>query len=98
MAFDKSLRKSLLRAGATAACAALVFVAMQPCLRAAWPHASRPLAKVLPRFTAPDVPEMGPAETAVPPRNPESLKPIPPGLPGKGLKQHAMLYIGEGGR
>jgi hypothetical protein len=96
MAFDKSLRKSLLRAGATAACAALVFVAMQPCLRAAWPHASRPLAKVLPRFTAPDVPEMGPAETAVPPRNPESLKPIPPGLPGKGLKQHAMLYIGEG--
>ena len=39
---------------------------------------------------------MGPAEIAVPPRKPESIKPIPPGLPGKGLKQHPMLYIGEG--
>ena len=32
----------------------------------------------------------------MPPRKPESLKPIPPGLPGKGLAQHPMLYIGEG--
>ena len=39
---------------------------------------------------------MGPAEIAVPPRKPESIKPIPPGLPGKGLKQYPMLYIGEG--
>ena len=84
------------RTAGVAACAALVFAAMQPRVRAAWPHASRPLAKVLPRFTAPDVPEMGPAETPVPPRKPESLKPIPPGLPGKGLAQHPMLYIGEG--
>jgi len=96
MDFDKPLHKSLVRAAGVVACAALVFVAMQPCLRAAWPHASTPLMKVLPLFTAPDVPEMGPAETPAPPRKPESLKPIPPGLPGKGLKQHAMLYIGEG--
>jgi hypothetical protein len=96
MALDKPLQKSLLRACGVAACAALTFVAMQSWAGASWPHGSQPLMKVLPRFTAPDVPEMGPAETVVPARKPESLKPIPPGLPGKGLAQHAMLYIGEG--
>ena len=96
MALDKPLHKSLLRVCGVAACAALAFMAKQPWAGASWPHASAPLMKVLPLFTAPNVPEMGPAETAVPARKPESLKPIPPGLPGKGLKQHAMLYIGEG--
>jgi hypothetical protein len=51
---------------------------------------------VLPLFTSPDVPAMGPAEIEVPPRKPESIKPIPAGLPGRGLAQHPMLYIGEG--
>jgi hypothetical protein len=96
MALDKPLHPSLLRSCGVAAYAALIFVAMQPRANAAGPHTARPLTKVLPRFTAPDVPEMGPAETAAPARKPESLKPIPPGLPGKGLKQHDMLYIGEG--
>ena len=79
-----------------AACAALCFFTVQPWAIAAWTHGNTPLMKVLPLFAAPDVPAMGPAEIAVPPRKPESIKPIPPGLPGKGLAQHPMLYIGEG--
>jgi len=98
MTLDERSRTFTLRSLALAACAAfvLLFLAMQPWARAAWPHPSAPLMKVLKLFTAPDVPAMGPAEIAVPPRKAESIKPIPAGLPGKGLKQHAMLYIGEG--
>ncbi|MGB7744287.1 MAG: hypothetical protein WBL41_16080, partial [Terracidiphilus sp.] len=55
---------------------------------------SAPLMKLTPRFTAPDVPAMGPGETEVPPLKPAKL--TPPGLPGNGLAQHPMLYIGEG--
>ncbi|HEY4354242.1 MAG TPA: hypothetical protein VGN16_00730 [Acidobacteriaceae bacterium] len=51
--------------------------------------------KVRALFTAPDVPAMGPAETEAPaPKVVDS--PAPAGLPGKGLAQHSMLYIGEG--
>src|SRR5579871_6160006 len=57
--------------------------------------ADSPLMPLLPRFSAPSVPELGPAETAVPPRKP-STRPAPANLPGKGLAQHPMLYIGEG--
>jgi hypothetical protein len=53
-----------------------------------------PLMSLLDRFTAPDVPVLGPGETAVPPLKWD--KPIPPGLPGNGIAQHPMLYIGEG--
>ena len=54
----------------------------------------KPLMKRLSLFTAPGVPDMGPAETEVAPiRDP---KPVPPGLPGKGIAQHPMLYVGEG--
>jgi hypothetical protein len=45
-------------------------------------------------FTAPDVPELGPAEIPVEARQWD--KPIPPGLPGKGIAQHPMVYVGEG--
>jgi hypothetical protein len=48
----------------------------------------------LPRFSAPGVPALGPAEIAVPARTWD--KPIPVGLPGKGMAQHPMLYVGEG--
>ena len=57
-------------------------------------HDSTPLLKVLPLFTASDVPQMGPAEIAAPPL--QDIKPVPPGLPGKGMAQHPMLYVGEG--
>ncbi len=55
---------------------------------------AKPLLKVLPLFTAPNVPEMGPAEIEAPPL--KNVKPAPPGLPGKGMAQHPMLYVGEG--
>ena len=54
-----------------------------------------PLMALLDRFTAPDVPPLGPAEIAVEPRKP-STRPAPSNLPGNGLAQHPMLYIGEG--
>jgi len=56
--------------------------------------ASRPLMAQLPRFTAADVPALGPAETAV--ELPTWDPAVPPGMPGKGIAQHPMLYIGEG--
>ena len=54
----------------------------------------RPLPKVLPRFEAPDVPAIGPAETAVPP--PQVSATPPEALTGAGIAQHPTLYIGEG--
>jgi len=56
--------------------------------------AATPLMALLNRFTAPDVPALGPAEIEVKPRvftNTPAAN-----LPGKGLAQHSMLYIGEG--
>lgn len=53
-----------------------------------------PLMAQLSRFTAPGVPAMGPAEIAVAPQTWD--KPIPAGLPGNGMAQHPMLYVGEG--
>jgi len=61
---------------------------------AAKPSRSTPLMALLDRFAAPGVPALGPAEIAVAPRKWD--QPIPPGLPGNGLAQHPMLYIGEG--
>jgi hypothetical protein len=56
--------------------------------------AAAPLMSILDRFTAPGVPAMGPAETEVPALKWD--KPIPAGLPGNGMAQHPMLYVGEG--
>jgi hypothetical protein len=53
-----------------------------------------PVMSILDRFTSPDVPALGLAETEVPPRT--WNQPIPSGLPGNGIAQHPMLYIGEG--
>jgi hypothetical protein len=47
------------------------------------------------RFTAADVPAMAPAE-AESPAGKWTNAPAPAGLPGKGLAQHPMLYVGEG--
>ena len=58
------------------------------------PSKATPLMGLLGRFTAAGVPALGPAETEVAPRKWD--QPIPPGLPGNGLAQHPMLYIGEG--
>lgn len=53
-----------------------------------------PLLKVLPRFTAPDVPTMAPSEIAVDPLPADGT--VATDLPGKGAAQHPMLYFGEG--
>jgi hypothetical protein len=54
-----------------------------------------PLMGVLDRFTAADVPAVGPDEAEAP-AGKWTNAPTPPDLPGKGLAQHPMLYIGEG--
>lgn len=53
-----------------------------------------PLLKVLPLFTAPDVPAIAPQEIPVPPL--AAADPTPAGLPGHDMAQHPMLYFGEG--
>jgi hypothetical protein len=53
-----------------------------------------PLLAILDQFTASDVPAFGPAEQEVPARKWEGT--IPANLPGHGLAQHPMLYLGEG--
>ena len=55
---------------------------------------STPLMRLLDRFTAANVPVLSPAETEVAPRKWD--QPVPSGLPGNGIAQHPMLYIGEG--
>ena len=56
-----------------------------------------PCMDALGKFTASDVPALGPAEAEVPaPRWKTNALPTPEGLPGKGMAQHPMLYIGEG--
>jgi hypothetical protein len=53
-----------------------------------------PCMTVLDKFTAPDVPEMGPGETPSPPGSWQNGI-TPPNLPGDGLAQHPMLFVGE---
>ncbi len=50
--------------------------------------------KLLPLFTALDVPQMAPTEAEAP--RDWKDKPIPKGLPGKGIAGHPMLFLGEG--
>ena len=54
-----------------------------------------PLLRVLDRFTAADVPALGQTEMEVRAGN-WTNAPASTNLPGKGLAQHSMLYIGEG--
>ena len=64
-----------------------------------WATTSSPVLRVLPQFTAPDVPAFGPGEQPLArtwdlpdPGAPDNA----PALPGNGLAQHPMLYAGEG--
>ena len=61
---------------------------------AATSSSATPCMTQLSRFTASDVPAMGLAETKSPAGNWRDA-PAPAGLPGKGLAQHPMLYVGE---
>jgi len=59
------------------------------------PSSATPCMDVLYKFTAPDVPALASSETEVKPRKPYTNSP-PADLPGNGLAQHPMLYVGEG--
>jgi len=61
---------------------------------AAESSSATPCTAQLDRFTAPDVPAMGPAEIESP-AGKWTNAPAPAGLPGNGLAQHPMLYVGE---
>ncbi len=50
--------------------------------------------KLLPLFTAPNVPQIAPTESEAP--RDWKQKPVPNRLPGHGLAQHPMLFLGEG--
>jgi len=54
-----------------------------------------PCMNVLYKFTTPDVPALAPSEAEVKMRKPYTNAP-PADLPGRGLAQHPMLYLGEG--
>jgi len=61
---------------------------------AATTSSATPCMAQLARFTDHDVPAMGPAETESPPARWTNAV-TPDGLPGNGLAQHPMLYVGE---
>jgi hypothetical protein len=61
---------------------------------AAGSSSATPCMARLGRFTAADVPPMGPAEMASP-AGKWTNGVTPTGLPGNGLAQHSMLYVGE---
>jgi hypothetical protein len=64
-----------------------------PALR---PGASFPACDALPRFTAADVPATGADEQPVDPPRWTASADAGAALPGRGLAQHPMLYLGEG--
>jgi hypothetical protein len=75
--------------------AVLVFsILTEDISNAASGHNAKPLIKDIPLFTAANVPAMGPAEIEAPPI--KDPKPPMSKLPGKGMAQHPMLYVGEG--
>ncbi|MGN6554069.1 MAG: beta-propeller domain-containing protein [Verrucomicrobiota bacterium] len=58
------------------------------------PSSLTPCLDVLSKFTAPGVPALGPGESPVPALTNNQASST--GLPGNGLAQHSMLYVGEG--
>jgi hypothetical protein len=63
-------------------------------IKSAKTSSKAPLMKLLPRFESSSVPAMSAEEVEPPNFHPGA--PQPEGLPGKGMAQHPMLYIGEG--
>ena len=73
---------------------ALAIVAPGPVQK---PSSDAPLLRILPRFTAANVPAMGDKEIPVRPRRaPDATTMTVSELPGNGLARHPMVYIGEG--
>ena len=80
--------------GASLVAGALVLGVALQCGAQATQSSPPTLLGILDRFTAVDVPATGPAEAPAKPL--PATKPAPTGLPGDGLAQHSMLFIGEG--
>ncbi len=91
MRFGKLITQGFIAPGALLAFSCPIFAQESP---AAKSSSATPLMAQLKRFSGADVPAVGPAEAEVAPRKWD--QPIPADLPGKGLAQHPMLYIGEG--
>jgi len=73
---------------------ALAMVAPGPVQK---PSSDAPLRRILPRFTAANVPAMGDKEIPVRPRRaPDATTMTVSELPANGLARHPMVYIGEG--
>src|SRR5882762_8589710 len=75
----------------------LLFASLTGCATTSTPKkiSATPCMDVLGRFTSPNVQALGPAEIEVTPGK-WATNATPVGLPGNGLAQHPMLYIGEG--
>src|SRR3984957_13787984 len=76
------------------ACAAVVLIGCHTSGADAGASIETPCMAQLARFTAADVPAIGPAEI-ISPAGKWTSAPAPAGLPGRGLAQHSMLYVGE---
>ena len=80
--------------GLTAALIVTLGLPAQEASRRTAKSSPAPLERILPLFTAKNVPQLGTQESVVPPLAPAA--PPPRELPGYGMAQHAMLYFGEG--
>jgi len=93
--FSKSkIKPSCLAGFILAAGAAMVLTGCRLPIAAAGASSATPCMAQLARFTGADVPAFGPAEIASP-AGKWTNAPAPSGLPGRGLAQHPMLYVGE---
>ncbi|HEX4263641.1 MAG TPA: hypothetical protein VH597_04825 [Verrucomicrobiae bacterium] len=93
--------KNIIPASITAAAAGLVLLAgcSTQCTHAnnSTDTSTKSCMGMLDKFTASDVPAVGPAEIEVAPGHwTTDASPAPANLPGNGMAQHPMLYIGEG--
>ncbi len=92
----KRLRCGVVVAAVLAGSSRLTFAQPDPAAASrpdATQPADTPCMGVLGRFTGPDVPAMAPEEEFAPSGNPAATQPA--GLPGRGIAQHPMLYVGE---
>jgi hypothetical protein len=92
MKTSSSMRCAMFTCSAVAGFLLLTGCRAQPTASAISP--ATPCLDALVKFTAPDVPAMAPEEQESPAGS--WVNGItPPGLPGNGLAQHSMLYVGE---
>ena len=90
----RKLTLTCLASGALFAVVGVAMLSENRGVQAAEAAPDLPCLAVLDQFTAPDVPAMGPDEVEAPIGN-WTNGVTPENLPGNGLAQHSMLYVGE---